>query len=238
MTFTIAHRGLSARHGENSLDAVAAALGHTHVVEVDVRCTHDAVPVCMHDAGLWRTHGISSRVGQITHAQLLELAPDVPTLAEVLELIAYRDGAAMLDVKVSRPRAIEAIEQVVERSGMTWNDGRQLRLGEPADPGTVTFQSPDAQLLQQVRSRTGAGCLELVPTASSRRELVLTAPFITTYAQGVTIPDRIASRPMLRMLHGMRLGTYVYTVNDQTRFQQLTEIGAGGVYTDAVDVVG
>ena len=40
-------------------------------------------------------------------------------------------------------------------------------------PGTATFQSADAQLLQAFRARTGAGCVELVRGSSSVRELVL-----------------------------------------------------------------
>lgn len=238
MTFAIAHRGLSARHAENSLEAVAGALDHTHVVEIDVRCTHDAVPVCTHDSSLARAHGSPIKVGQLELADLSDHAPDLPTLADVLDLVRGRDGAVMLDVKVSRPRAIEAIERVVAESGLVWNDGRQLRRGEPIDPGTVSFQSADPQLLQAFRSRTGAGCLELVPGSSTSRELLLTAPFITAYAQGVTLPDELATRGMLRALRGLRLGSYVYTVNDPSRFQDLAEIGASGVYTDAVDVVG
>ncbi|MCW2926444.1 MAG: hypothetical protein JWM86_412 [Thermoleophilia bacterium] len=237
MTFAIAHRGLSRAHPENSLEAIAAALDHVQVVEIDVRCTSDAIPVCSHDASLERTHGVARKLGQVEHAELRRLAPDVPTLADVLDLVHERGGAAMLDVKVSRPRAVAAIEAVVEASGMQWNDGRQLRRGEPIDPGTLSFQSADAQLLQAFRARTGAGCVELVRGASSPRELMLGAPFITAYAQGVTIPDALATRGMLRMLRRLRLGSYVYTVNTPPRFAELADAGASGVYTDIVDAI-
>lgn len=237
-TYAIAHRGLSEAYEENSLDAVAAALELVPVVEVDVRCTRDAVPVCTHDIDLRRTHGSSDKVGLLEHAELRERAPAIATLAEVLDLVAEHDGAVMLDVKVSRPRAIEAIEQVVAQSRVAWNDGRQLRRGEPLDPRTATFQSADAQLLQAFRARTGAGCLELVRASSSARELMLGAPFIAAYAQGVTIPDVLATRGMLRMLRGLRLGAYVYTINDPARFEELAAAGASGVYTDIADAVG
>lgn len=238
MTFPIAHRGLPDDCAENSLEAVARALDHVHVIEVDVRCTHDAVPVCAHDASLERTHAIARKLGQLDFAELRRIAPSVPTLAEVLDLLAERGGAAMLDVKVSRPRAIAAIEHAVARSPLEWNDGRQLRRGEPLDPGTASFQSADAQLLQAFRARTGAGCLELVRDSSSARELMLGAPFITAYAQGVTIPDALATRGMLRMLRRLRLGSYVYTVNEPERYAALAAAGASAVYTDAVDLVG
>lgn len=235
MSYAIAHRGLSVAHAENSLEAIEAALRHTHVVEVDVRCTHDAVPICTHDVSLSRTHGDPVKLGQLDHGELRRRAPGIPTLAEVLDLVAEHDGAAMLDVKVSRPRAIAAIEQVVADSAIDWNDGRQVRRGEPLDPGTATFQSADSQLLQAFRARTGAGCLELVRGSSSARELMLGAPFITAYAQGVTIPDALATRGMLRMLRGLRLGAYVYTVNDPARYGELLEWGASGIYTDVAD---
>lgn len=237
--YTIAHRGLTAAGDrENSIAAITAALDHVSVVEVDVRCTHDAVAVCMHDASLERTHQLHEKVGQLDFARLREVAPDVPTLAEVIDVVAERDAAVMLDVKASRPRAIEAVERVVAESRMTWNDGRQLRCGEVLDPRTVTFQSADAQLLQALRSRTGAGCLELVPAVSTARELMLGAPFITTYAQGVTVPDLLATRAVLRMLRGLRLGSYVYTINVQARFDVLAAAGASGAYTDHVDRIG
>lgn len=237
MTFAIAHRGLHRDHPENSLASIAAALEHVSVVEVDVRCTSDAVPVCVHDASLERTHGVARKVGQVEFAELRRVAPEVPSLAEVLDLVGT-EGGAMLDVKVSRPRAIEAVEAAVAASSMRWNDGRQLRRGEPIDPGTTTFQSADSQLLQALRSRTGAGCLELVRGSSSARELALGAPFVTAYAQAVTIPDELATRKLLRMLRGLRLGAYVYTVNDGTRYDALVAAGASGIYTDVVDELG
>ncbi len=238
MTYTIAHRGLSEAHLENSLEAFAAALDHVSVVEIDVRCTHDAVPVCAHDASLDRAYGVAGKVGQLEFTDLRAAVPTIPTLEEVLDLVAERGAGAMLDVKVSRPRAITAIEDVVRRSRVSWNDGRQLRRGEPIDGGTATFQSADSQLLQAFRARTGAGCLELVRGQSTARELVLGAPFITAYAQGVTIPALLATRGMLRVLRGMRLGSYVYTINDQSRFETLALAGASGVYTDVADRVG
>ena len=238
MTFAIAHRGLSASHRENSLAAIEAALAHVPVVEVDVRCTRDGVAVCTHDGSLERAYGVPGMVGQLDLAALRAAAPDIATLEQVLDVVADRDGAVMLDVKATRPRAIAAIEEAVERSRITWNDGRQLRRGEPIDPRSATFQSADAQLLQLVRSRTGAGCVELVRGDSTARELVLGAPLITTYAQGVTIPDLLATRGMLRVLRGLRLGSYVYTVNVQDRYDTLELAGASGVYTDAVDRIG
>lgn len=235
MTYAIAHRGLSAHKLENTLEAFDAASKYVGVLELDVRCTSDGVPVCAHDNNLIRAYKISANLGQLTHAELQELVPTIPTLAETLDLIAAKNLGAILDVKVTRPNAIEAIEKVVKRSKCYWNDGRQVRSGEPLDAKSLVFQSADPGLLHNVRGRTGAGVIELIRSSSSARQLLLTAAFITTYAQGVTIPEDIASRTMISTLRGLRLGTYVYTVNDEDRFNALRKANASAIFSDCVD---
>ncbi|MCW2974350.1 MAG: glycerophosphoryl diester phosphodiesterase [Thermoleophilia bacterium] len=237
MTFPIAHRGLPTQHPENSLAGIAAALDHCSVVEVDVRASSDGVPVCTHDQRLERAYGIDARVNQLTAGELRTQAPDIATLAEVLDVVARRGGAVMLDVKVSRPSVIDAIRATVDASQVSWCTDRSVRRGEPLPAGTASFQSKDAQLLQAFRSRTGAACLELIHGESSLRSLLLTAPFITTYAHGVTIPDALANRASIAALKRLRLGVYVYTVNDPERYAKLDRIGASGVYTDVVDSI-
>ncbi|MBC7459968.1 MAG: hypothetical protein H7287_01265 [Thermoleophilia bacterium] len=237
MTFPIAHRGLPTQYPENSLAGIAAALQHCAVVEVDVRASRDGVPVCSHDQRLERAYGIDARVNQLTVGELRTQAPDLATLAEVLDVVASQGGAVMLDVKVSRPSVIDAIVDAVEASPINWCLDRSVRRGEPLPAGTASFQSKDAQLLQAFRSRTGAACLELIHGESTLRGLLLTAPFITTYAHGVTIPDALANRASIAALRHMRLGVYVYTVNDADRYAKLARIGASGVYTDVVDTI-
>ena len=232
-SYPIAHRGCSRMHRENTMEALAAAVLRCDVVELDVRATSDCVLVCMHDRTLTRTHGQDVHVGRMTWDELRECAPDVPRLEDVLAHLGA-DAGWIIDCKVSRPRAIDELVRVVASVGMSWDSSRQLRSGEPLAYRTAAFESPDAGLLQAFRARTGAGCLELIRGSSPAAELALTAPFITAYAQGVTIPDRLATSRMLRMLSALRLGTYVYTVNDQQRFDELAEAGASAVFTDDV----
>lgn len=236
-TRAIAHRGLSALHPENSLEAFEAALKHVDVLEVDVRATSDGVLVCTHDQSLDRTHSVGSKVGTLTWSELRMLAPPVPRLEDVLGSFGSRAGW-FLDCKVARPRVIESLIETIARCGLSWDSGEALRAGEGPSPGTVAFEHPDGELLQSFRARTGAGCVELVRGHSSSRELVFTAPFMAAYAHGVVLPERLATRRTLRYLSALRLGTYVYTVNDQSRFDQLSSAGADGVFTDDVSAIG
>ncbi len=232
-TYAIAHRGLSMHHPENTREAFAAAIGHTDVIELDVRATSDCTLVCTHDRTLQRCYGIDRHVGQISWDELHEIAPDIPRLQDVLAEHA-QDVGWIIDCKVTRPRAIAELERVVASVGISWNSGDSLRSGEPIPAGVAAFESADAKLLQAFHARNEAGVLELVGGATTAAQLALTAPLITTYAQGVTLPDRLATSRMLTILRMLRLGSYVYTINDQDRFDQLVQDGASAIFTDDV----
>jgi glycerophosphoryl diester phosphodiesterase len=101
----IGHRGQVEVGGppENTLDAVDAAFeAGADGVEVDVRLTSDAVPVCLHDPDLRRLAGRAVLVHEATYAQLrtvrLSGGATVAALEDVLALSRGR-GRIVLDVK-------------------------------------------------------------------------------------------------------------------------------------------
>ncbi|MBM4437031.1 MAG: glycerophosphodiester phosphodiesterase [Actinobacteria bacterium] len=69
-----AHRGASGTHPENTLAALqqAVALG-CEMVEFDVRCSADRVPVLLHDATVERTSDGTGPVSNLTLAELKRL---------------------------------------------------------------------------------------------------------------------------------------------------------------------
>ncbi|THF59849.1 glycerophosphodiester phosphodiesterase [Ollibium composti] len=94
----VAHRGyhdLNDRRWENTLSAFAAAAERGYAIECDVHLSADNVPVVIHDDDLKRLTGADGFVWQRTVAELATLrvggtADHVPTLAEVLALVAGR----------------------------------------------------------------------------------------------------------------------------------------------------
>lgn len=79
----IAHRGVVAGTlTENSLPSLEETIrrGYTHI-EVDVRCTKDGQPVCLHDMSLLRTAHVRKNVHDLTLPELRALVPEevVPT---------------------------------------------------------------------------------------------------------------------------------------------------------------
>ncbi len=94
----IAHRALhdrAAGRPENSLAAVAAAVEAGYGIEIDLQLSRDGVPIVFHDYALSRLTGTQGPVRARTAAELgglglLGTAERVPTLAQVLDLVAGR----------------------------------------------------------------------------------------------------------------------------------------------------
>jgi glycerophosphoryl diester phosphodiesterase len=100
----VAHRGASATHAENTLEAFEAAIeAGADAVEFDVRLTADGHPVVMHDATVDRTTDGRGPVRAMSLAEIgtLRVRGDdetrVPTLRETLEVVSGRIG---IDVEI------------------------------------------------------------------------------------------------------------------------------------------
>lgn len=96
----IAHRGASQHATENTLQAfrVAAAFG-ADMWEIDVQLTADGEPVVCHDAGLDRIFGVPGMIAQMSLAEIRRVAPDLPTLDEVIALARNLDQALYIEIK-------------------------------------------------------------------------------------------------------------------------------------------
>ena len=97
----VAHRGASTDYPENTLESFQGAVdAGADAVELDIRLTADGIPVVMHDADVSRCTDGSGFVHEMTLAELKALdassgrgpRTEVPTLAEVLQLVSGRAG--------------------------------------------------------------------------------------------------------------------------------------------------
>ena len=88
----IAHRGDAARHPENSLAALSAALaGGVRHVECDLQVNASGSLVVLHDANFERTHQLKLSVFDHVDAQ----PPELPTARDVLKLTVQYPGATI-----------------------------------------------------------------------------------------------------------------------------------------------
>lgn len=103
-----AHRGLAEGLPENTLAAFRHSLAAgIKVIELDLRTTSDGQLVVMHDATLNRTTDCSGAVAEQTLARIQQcdagwpthVGERVPTLGDVLALVANADSRLLLDCK-------------------------------------------------------------------------------------------------------------------------------------------
>ena len=94
----IAHRALhdrSAGRPENSRAAVRAAVAAGYGIEIDIQPSGDGVPMVFHDYDLHRLTGQGGRIRahsarDLGAIRILDAEDGIPTLAEVLEIVAGR----------------------------------------------------------------------------------------------------------------------------------------------------
>ncbi len=107
-----AHRGWTASHAENTLEALAEAQDRgCAAVEFDVHCLADDHWVVYHDQDLKRLHGNPQHLRDLTLAELRSLAP-LPSLGEALEVFNER-CLPMVEIKPTRAHGVESLASVV-----------------------------------------------------------------------------------------------------------------------------
>ena len=232
----VAHRGASAELPENTLLSFQGALdAGADVVETDVRLTADGVPVVMHDAEVSRSTDGNGFVFEMTLAEVKRLdasggrgeRADVPTLAEVLELVSGRAGIN-LEIKnipgepsydSPKEAVVEAALTELERSGfagsvlvssfnwLTIERSRELAPDVPTGFLTIAGIAPEASLVYA----RGAGHAYVLPHVASLLE---------------------AGEAFVRRAHdeGIRVGTW--TVDEPDVARQLFSWGVDAVATN------
>jgi glycerophosphoryl diester phosphodiesterase len=186
----IAHRGASAECPENTLPAFERAIEiGADFVELDVHPRPNGELVV--------THGRPRRL------------PDLPTLAEVLDLCRGRIGV-MVELKTPyRYRRHRMVERTLEL------------LDE--DAVVVCFE---ARAIARVRAlRPELRTVQHVAFVSVRR-----AASQGCWAAG--FDDRRATPRAIRAAQRLGLATTVYTVNEPARMLELARLGVTGLFTD------
>lgn len=210
-----AHRGSSGTEPENTLRAFGrAVVDGADGVELDVHLSRDGVPVVIHDRDVSRTTDGTGFVDELDLPAIRRLdAGDgerVPTLAEVLDLLAGR-----LKVYVE-----------VKQSGIA----RHVLDVLGGHPGTDwLIGSFDLDTLREARAL--APTAELWPIAVELTDEVLavaaevSASAVSLHAPGVTaeVADRCVAAG---------LGLAVWTVNDAGEAARVRDLGAIGLCTD------
>jgi glycerophosphoryl diester phosphodiesterase len=245
-TTTIAHRGASAHAPENTLAAVRTAIDlGCDLVEVDVHRTRDGHLVVMHDVGLTRTTDATQalpghapwRVGDLTYGELLRLdagswfspahvGERVPTLAQVIDLLADSDTGLLLEVKepgrypgIARDLAAE----LRERTGY---------VESAAAAGRLVVQSFNHDVM-----RTFAGLEPRIPIGLLGHPPQRRLPALAEWASFVNPRHRRATTAYVDAIHAEGMQCLVWTPDSVADIHRGLSLGVDGVITNRPDVL-
>ena len=230
----IGHRGAAGYEPENTLASIRRALEMGAAgIEIDVQLSLDGQLVVIHDSTLRRTTGTRGRVARKTLAELKQLdagnRQHIPTLAEVLELIA---GRALLNIELKAPGTALPVQQAIVgavRAGGTSPHSTQSPAWTFEKLLVSSFDHKELALVTAPEIRIGA----LV----GRRPLSIAKLAQRLRASSIHIPLRIAGEKLIRRIHAESLRAYVYTVNEPADIQHMREMGVDGIFTDYPDRV-
>lgn len=225
----VSHRGAAAIAPENTLAAMQIALDQgVDFVEADVHLTADGVPILMHDFTLDRTTRGSGPVAARSFAEIRSLeagswfSPEfagepVPTLEEFLTLLADSNVRALVELKGEWNE--EQLEQVADL----------LR----------AHHMVNRVALQSFRIETLAGLQQVAPdiarvllTRQWDESTVEHAVRLQVSAVGARIRLTEQRPELIEILRKVGIGSLVYTLNTEKRWQTASERGVDLVVTD------
>jgi len=225
----IGHRGDPARAPENTLAAMASAIqAQVQMVEFDVQLTRDGQAVVVHDEGLGRTVRGGGLVGDLTFEELQRLdaggwyssefaGERVPSLAQVLELLAPSGISANLELKtnvIPYPGLVAQVVKELEQAGMS---------------DRVIISSFNHKTLKEVQALSpGLACAALV-------DIQLVAPWeylLQHGFQALHILHSACTAEDVEACQERDLAVRVWTVDDEVGARRFFEMGVDGLVTN------
>lgn len=237
----VGHKGAAALEPENTLRSLrrAVELG-CDVVEFDVLDLEDGTLVLAHSDDLREvSHGAASgRVRGLTLARLREVAPELPTFEEALELLRGLDGVGLhVDLKCRGFEAVtaEAIRRhgLVDRtvvSSVHADCMRALGAADPALARAITYPFDRRgvsarRLLAPVTAAALVGLRRALPLRIARMLERATA-------SAAMLHHRVVSRAAVERAHGCGAAVFAWTVDDRAALRRMVAAGVDGVITN------
>jgi glycerophosphoryl diester phosphodiesterase len=238
-----AHRGGALLWPENSLLAFrsAVALG-AHLLEADVHLTADGEVVVLHDPTLERT---TTGRGAVREARLADLAPlrlraadgaptaePIPTLAQVLDVVAAAPGVGLLlEIKVDpggqrypgieeKALALVRARGLLERTPIMAFQAQTVRRVRELDPAART-------VLLVSRGRTER------ERASAAEAVRLTRE---AGAAWLGINHRLLDADVVAEARRAGIGVAAWTVNQEPDIRRVLDLGVDVVISDRPDL--
>jgi glycerophosphoryl diester phosphodiesterase len=236
----IGHRGAAALEPENTLASLrrAVELG-VDFVECDVLDLADGTLVLAHSDDLLEvSHGaVAGRVRPLRLAELREVAPDLPTFEQALELFAQNGAGVQVDVKCLRHgREVSAAlrrHRLVDRAVASSHWAPTLRDLRSEEPGLAVGLTYPEDRRGLARRRVLA---PLVPMAVGvlARALPRRLPrwLRSTGASVAMLHYAVLSPTVVERCHHADAAVWTWTVNEQALLERVVALDVDGVTSD------
>jgi glycerophosphoryl diester phosphodiesterase len=237
----VGHRGAAALEPENTLRSLARAVAlGCDLVELDVIELHDRTLVVAHSDDLFEvSHGAAAgRVRTKSLEALRDVAPELPTLDEALELLGGADRVGVqVDLKGDGHEAavVERIRRhgLVERSVVsTFHAPSLLRLRqvEPALARGLTYPVDRHGLAQRPLLTPAA----VAAAATLRRALPrrIGRMLRRVDASAAMLHFSVVSPAVVERAHDCGAAVFAWTVDDEIMLARMTDAGVDGVITN------
>lgn len=223
----IAHRGLSQRYAENSLEAFVEAkkVGATWY-ECDVHVCATGELVVIHDDTLQRTHGAPLRVSEMSREALASYG--ICTLSELCA--ALTEGHLVVEIKArnSAERVLAcllAMTRIMPQLTYTVSSFKKTEVEHVC-----------AMLREQSDVYGGIRAAVTVWGTPSVAEMDVYASW-GVHELHCNESDDDCDAALVTRAHAHAMQVYVYTVNDTARLKEVILWGVDGVFTDRYDTM-
>ncbi|PLT28583.1 glycerophosphodiester phosphodiesterase [Peribacillus deserti] len=234
----IAHRGASGYCPENTLAAFNESLKMgTKYIELDIQLSRDGELVVIHDTTLERTTNGKGYVKNWTYEDLSRLDAGSwfneqykeERIQRLQDVLARYNEAAGFVIEIKKPALYQGIEEKLADalSEITF----QSDLLFP-----VMVQSFDENSLKTFRSFAPDIPIGLLvkrqPAGISTKRMKR----ISQYAQFINPKINMVNRRLIKRIHSVGLGVFVWTVKDKKTAEKLRLYGVDGIITDFPDL--
>jgi glycerophosphoryl diester phosphodiesterase len=237
----VGHKGAAALEPETTLRSLQRAVDlGCDLVEFDVLALRDGTLVLAHSDDLLEvSHGaVDGRVASQTLRRLREVAPELPTLDEALELLRAADGIGLhVDLKWHgyEAAAAQAIRRhgLVDRTVVSSVHRRSLQALAALEPAltrgfTYPYDRRGVSRRPLLAPATAAALVALRRALPPRigRLLELARASVAMLHHGVVSPAAVARA------HDRGAAVFAWTVDDEAAFRRVLAAGVDGVVTN------
>lgn len=217
----IGHRGAAGEKPENTLAAVRSGLtSGAELIEVDVRLTKDGQPVLAHDPDLKRTHGLSTKIRNVTLKELIKrTSGSARPICTLKEALSAAHGKVVINLELKEKGSGKAALEVCRDLGLADKESLELILFS-------SFSARELHRLRKLNRHVQLGLLHHVNPylfAAWQRKLDL---------QAVGFHRLHVPRLAIELARQNHIFTYVYTVNRMAAVERLERLGVDGIVTD------